>query len=142
MKLSELKTPLLLLSVERREGKIGAFKAFCGGCLIGDNRWRCQMDPRGPGGANGPRWVGGWYFHRQHQHGEQDSEEVAASNAPLGAPLQHLNGSMLIYVRISCDERARRGVCGLIGYARLHVSRLRLPDAGGEEDTFCDIYSC
>lgn len=66
------------------------------------------MDPRGPGGANGPRWVGGWHFHRQHQHGEQDSEEVAASNAPLGAPLQHLNGSMLIYVRISCDERARR----------------------------------
>lgn len=101
------------------------------------------MDPRGPWGTNGRRWVGGWHFYRQHQHGEQDPEEAAASNAPLGAPLQHLNRSVLIYVRISCDERVRCGVCGLIGYARLplHVSRLRLPDAGGEEDAFCDIYA-
>lgn len=80
--------------------------------ILGDNSTGTDGDARwtpGPEGANGRRWVGGWHLRRQHQHRNQDTEEAAASDATLGAPLQRVSVGIeasFIYVHVSCGERA------------------------------------
>lgn len=80
--------------------------------VLGDNSTGTHGDARwtpGPEGANGRRWVGGWHLRRQHQHRDQDTEEAAASDATLGAPLQQPCMSVGIEASLTCTSVAVNG---------------------------------